>query len=97
MARPEQVPAAAAERLVRAYVTSPGFEGANAAMRAEVFSGVEQIRVPVTLAWGDRDRLVARPRETVPEWRALTLHGCGHIPTWDDPAQVARVLLLASA
>ena len=66
-------------------------------MRAEVFSGVEQIRVPVTLAWGDRDRLVARPRSSVSGWRAVTLHGCGHIPTWDDPAQVARVLLLASA
>jgi hypothetical protein len=62
LARPERVPPAEAERLVRAYVTSPGFEGANAAMRAEVFSGVEEIRVPATL-----------------------------------PAQVARVLLLASA
>ena len=27
----------------------------------------------------------------------VTLHGCGHIPTWDNPSQVARVLLLASA
>jgi hypothetical protein len=24
------------------------------------------------------------------------LQGCGHIPTWDDPGQVARTLLLAS-
>ena len=97
VARPENVPPPAATRLVRSYVTSPGFEGANAAMRAEVLSGVEQIRVPVTLAWGDLDRLVARPRSSVSGWRAVTLHGCGHIPTWDDPAQVARVLLLASA
>ena len=77
-------------RLVRSYVTSPGFEGANAAMRAAVFSGVEQIRVPVTLAWAELDRLVRRPRETAPGWRTLVLHGCGHIPTWDDPEQVAR-------
>ena len=97
VARPERVPPAEAERLVRAYVTSPGFEGANAAMRTEVFSGVEDIRVPATLAWGEYDRLVARPRSVVEEWRSVTLHGCGHIPTWDDPAQVARVLLLASA
>lgn len=96
VARPELVPADAATRLVRSYITSPGFEGANTAMRSEVFSGVEDIRVPVTLAWGEQDRLVARPRTKVPEWRTVTLHGCGHIPTWDDPDQVARLLLLAS-
>ncbi len=59
---PERVPPAAAARLVRSYVTAPGFEAANAAMRADVFSGVEQIEVPVTLAWGELDRLVRRPR-----------------------------------
>jgi pimeloyl-ACP methyl ester carboxylesterase len=94
---PERVPHHAALRLVRAYVESPGFEAANAAMRAAVFSGVEHIRVPVTLAWAELDRLVRRPRETVPDWRTHQLQGCGHIPTWDDPRQVARVLLLASA
>ena len=96
VARPERVPPDAATRLVRSYITSPGFEGANTAMRAEVFSGVEDIRVPVTLAWAEYDRLVARPRTRVPDWRMVTLHGCGHIPTWDDPDQVARLLLLAS-
>jgi pimeloyl-ACP methyl ester carboxylesterase len=93
---PERVPPAAAWRLVRSYVTSPGFEGANVAMRAAVFSGVEQIRVPVTLAWAELDRLVRRPRETVPGWRTLVLRGCGHIPTWDDPEQVTRLLLQAT-
>ncbi|MET0811219.1 MAG: alpha/beta fold hydrolase, partial [Thermoleophilaceae bacterium] len=83
IAKPDLVPPAAAERLVRAYVTSPGFELANEAMRSAVFSGFEQIRAPVTLAWGEYDRLVARPRTTVPGWRSVTLHGCGHIPTWD--------------
>jgi pimeloyl-ACP methyl ester carboxylesterase len=94
---PERVPPAAAWRLVRSYVTSPGFEGANAAMRAAVFTEVEQIRVPVTLAWGELDRLVRRPRETAPGWNTLVLPGCGHIPTWDDPEQVAEVLLQASS
>ena len=66
-------------------------------MRSAVFSGVEHIRVPVTLAWAELDRLVRRPRETVPEWRTVVLHGCGHVPTWDDPDQVARVLLASSS
>ena len=94
---PERVPPAAAWRLVRSYVTSPGFEPANTAMRAAVFSGVEQIRVPVTLVWAELDRLVRRPRETAPGWRTLMLRGCGHIPTWDDPEQVAGALLAASS
>jgi pimeloyl-ACP methyl ester carboxylesterase len=97
VAHPDRVPAEAAARLVRAYVTASGYESANAAMRAEVFSDFQDVRVPVTLAWGELDRLVRRPRETVPDWRTIVLHGCGHIPTWDDPGQVARALLLASA
>jgi pimeloyl-ACP methyl ester carboxylesterase len=97
MAHPERVPPEAAARLVRSYVTSSGYESANVAMRSEVFSDFEDVRVPVTLAWGELDRLVTRPRVTVPDWRTIVLHGCGHIPTWDDPRQVARALLLASA
>jgi pimeloyl-ACP methyl ester carboxylesterase len=40
---------------------------------------------------------VARPHTKPPGWRAVTLHDCGHIPTWDDPGQVARVLLTAGS
>ena len=96
VAHPERVPPEAAARLVRSYLTSDGYESANTAMRTAVFSGFEDIRVPVTLAWGDLDQIVRKPRETVPEWRTIMLHGCGHIPTWDDPGQVARTLLMAS-
>ena len=94
---PERVPPAAAARLVRAYVTSPGFEAANAAMRAGVLSGTERIDVPVTLAWGELDRLIRRPRTKPEHWRTVLLRGCGHIPTWDDPAQVSRAVLMASS
>jgi pimeloyl-ACP methyl ester carboxylesterase len=97
VAHPEQVPPEAAARLVRSYITSAAYEEANLAMRSAVFSGFDQIRVPVTLVWADQDQIVRRPRKSVPEWRTIVLHGCGHIPTWDDPGQVARALLLASA
>jgi len=33
----------------------------------------------------------------LPGSRSVTLTGCGHVPFWDDPEQVARVLLEASA
>jgi len=29
--------------------------------------------------------------------RSVTLQGCGHLPMWDDPEQVAEVLLAGSA
>jgi pimeloyl-ACP methyl ester carboxylesterase len=96
VAHPERVPPDAAARLVRSYLTSAGYEEANEAMRSAVFSGFDDIRVPVTLAWGDLDQIVRKPVNSVPEWRTIMLHGCGHIPTWDDPNQVARTLLLAS-
>jgi pimeloyl-ACP methyl ester carboxylesterase len=93
---PERVPPRAAAQLVRAYVAAPAFERANAAMRAAVIDGVADLAVPVTLAWGELDRLVREPPGGVPGARRVVLHDCGHIPTWDDPPQVAGVLLDAS-
>jgi pimeloyl-ACP methyl ester carboxylesterase len=97
MARPERVPPRAVTRLVRAYVTAPGFEAANAAMRSAVFSGIDSIDGPVTLAWAEHDRLVGRPRTRPAGARMVTLRGCGHVPTWDDPDQVVRLLLNGTA
>lgn len=94
---PDRVPPPAAAELVRAYVAAPSFERANAAMRAAVIDGVEDVPAPVTLAWGELDRLVREPRGGVPGARRVALRGCGHIPTWDDPAQVVAVLLEGSS
>jgi pimeloyl-ACP methyl ester carboxylesterase len=95
MVRPERVPPKAAARLVRAYLTAPGYEAANAAMRAAVFSGIEQVEAPITLAWAEHDRVVSRPSSRPNGARMITLRGCGHVPTWDDPDQVTRLLLSA--
>ena len=97
IAHPERVPYDAALQLVRAYADAPGFDAVNAGMRAGRFTGLAEIDVPLTLAWPEHDRLVGRPR-TVPAFaREFRLRGCGHMPTWDDPEQVARVLLAGSA
>jgi pimeloyl-ACP methyl ester carboxylesterase len=95
-AHPERIPPAAARGLVRAYATAPGFDAVNAAMRAGRFTGLARIAVPITLAWPDHDRLVARPRAVPPSVTTVVLHGCGHLPTWDDPPQVAQALLRGS-
>jgi pimeloyl-ACP methyl ester carboxylesterase len=97
VARPEQVPAGAAARLARAYLTAPSYRAASTAMRAGMFAGFEQISAPVTLAWGEHDSAVSPPRKPLPPHiRTVTLAGCGHLPTWDDPEQVSRLLLEAS-
>ena len=55
------------------------------------------------MAWGERDRLLIysrqapRARRMLPAARHVALPGCGHVPTWDDPEAVARVILEASA
>jgi pimeloyl-ACP methyl ester carboxylesterase len=58
--------------------------------------------IPVTIAWGTRDRLL-RPRQILmakarlPQARLLPLPGCGHVPMTDDPPLVAHVLLQGSS
>jgi len=54
--------------------------------------------VPVTVAWGSRDRLLLRrqgirAKHIIPRARLVRLPGCGHVPMNDDPALVARVIL----
>ena len=93
IAHPENVPADAAYRLVRAYALSPGFDRANHEMRSALFEGFDRIHVPVTLAWADRDRSVYPPDRVPRGVRTEVLHDCGHVPTWDDPGRVADVIL----
>jgi pimeloyl-ACP methyl ester carboxylesterase len=97
IADPDAVPPAAALRLVRAYAEAPGFPEVNAAMRAGRFTQLGEIRVPVTLAWPEHDRLVARPRVLPPGVRSVVIPGAGHLPMWDAPERVAALLLEASA
>ena len=97
LAHPEKVPPAAAYRLVRAYALAPGFDRANREMRSALFEGFDRIHVPVTLAWADRDRSVYPPEHVPPEVHTEVLHDCGHVPTWDDPGQVAEVILRTTA
>ena len=100
-AHPENVPAADAAASTRALARAPWFDQTLPALTADRFAGGEQIQVPVTIAWGERDRLLLprqapRAARAIPGSRLLTLRGCGHVPTYDDPEQVARVLLEGS-
>ncbi|HZR54622.1 MAG TPA: alpha/beta fold hydrolase [Streptosporangiaceae bacterium] len=58
--------------------------------------------VPVTVAWGAKDRLLSPAnarvvRQRLPQARLMALPGCGHVPMTDDPELVARILLDGSS
>lgn len=94
-AHPERIPAAEGRAMVLGWIDAAGYDGANLAMRSYVFDPAGYPDIPVTLAWGEKDRLLGPPRpERRPAGaRFLVLPGVGHVPTWDDPELVARTIL----
>lgn len=87
--------AVVAETLALAH--AEGFAETLRAGRSVLFTDVVP-GVPVTVAWGSRDRLLVprqgvRAKRAIPRARLVRLPGCGHVPMNDDPALVARVLL----
>lgn len=86
----------------RALRDAPGFAPTLAASgrgSEAVLAGIGPALagVPVTIGWGDRDRVLirrqgVRAKRAVPAARLVRLRGCGHVPMNDDPALVARVI-----
>lgn len=68
----------------------------------ESFTQAVPPTVPVTIAWGSRDRLLPPGQariamQRLPHARLFPLPGCGHVPMTDNPWLVARVLLEGSS
>ena len=98
---PFRMPYEPARDAIHAMATAPGFRETLRALEKDRFSGGAAITVPVTVAFGTRDRVllpgVARRRDQLPEQtRWVRLRGCGHLPMVDDPAATADLLLQAS-
>ena len=96
MARPRRLPRSDAAHLLRAYALAPDFIAVNNAMRASRFEGLERIRCPVTLVWPDHDRLIRRPVWVPDRINNVVLSDSGHMPMWDAPEELARILIEAS-
>ena len=96
--RPSHVSSYDVAESIRALADSPGFTNTLAATTGARFRLGRPLEVPVTIAWGEHDRLLL-PRQAqraaaeIPNARIVPLPGCGHIPTYDDPELVARVVL----
>ncbi|GAA4337159.1 alpha/beta fold hydrolase [Streptomyces venetus] len=80
-----------------ALARAQGFSETLRSGRAVQFTE-DIVGTPVTVAWGNRDRLLiprqgVRAKGVIPGARLVRLPGCGHVPMNDDPALVARVVL----
>jgi pimeloyl-ACP methyl ester carboxylesterase len=101
LAHPMRVPADYALGDVRAFQRAiPTLRILLAAART--FDAEIPNDVPVTIAWGARD-LILPPwqaevaKERLPQAEHVMMRGVGHVPMWDDPRHIARVLLRGSA
>ncbi len=102
VAYPLQLPREEIGPSVRALANAPWFDDTLRAITEEHFTDGEAISAPVTIAWGEHDRVLLprqakRAARAIPSARMLTLTGCGHVPMTDDPDQVTRVILAGSA
>lgn len=98
-ARPANWPTRAARELVLAWIDAEGYDGANKAMREHIFDPAGYpADVPVTIAWAELDRQVGppKPHRRPARARFVLLPDVGHVPMWDDPELVARVILEGS-
>jgi pimeloyl-ACP methyl ester carboxylesterase len=75
------------------------FPAAARSMTRYDLRGGLDLDVPITVAWGSRDRVLiyrtqsARARAALPSARHETLRGCGHLPFNDDPKRCAALVL----
>jgi pimeloyl-ACP methyl ester carboxylesterase len=102
VAHPSRIPARDAAESVRALAGAPWFDDTLRAIDPAGFTAGQPIDPPVTIAWGTKDRLLLpkqakRAAAAIPSARIVSLPDCGHVPTYDDPPLLTRVLLEGSA
>jgi pimeloyl-ACP methyl ester carboxylesterase len=98
---PFQLPYEPVKTAVHDMAAAPGFRETLRALEKRQFEDGAAITVPVTVAFGSRDRVllpgVARRRDELPDQtRWVTLQGCGHVPMFDDPQAVVALLLAST-
>jgi pimeloyl-ACP methyl ester carboxylesterase len=98
---PFRVPYTPARDAIQAMASAPGFRETLRGLESARFTDGAAITVPVTVAFGTRDRVllrgVARHRDQLPDQtRWVRLPGCGHLPMFDDPVATTDLLIAAS-
>lgn len=98
---PFQLPEEPVRRAIHDMAATPGFRETLRGLEKRQFEDGAAITVPVTVAFGSRDRVllpgVARRRGELPDQtRWVELSGCGHVPMFDDPRAVVELLLAST-
>ncbi|MGH8859640.1 MAG: alpha/beta fold hydrolase [Jatrophihabitantaceae bacterium] len=96
--RPGRVTAEQARGAIHAIGTCPAFDATLAATIDTRYAPGADVDVPVTVAYGSRDRILLRHRwrgtdRLPPRTTVAALPRCGHIPMADDPRAVADLIL----
>lgn len=100
MAHPSRVPADHVLGDVRAFMYArPALRTLLAA--AEPFTDEMPLDVPMTIAWSGRDLVLPRwqaenAKRRLPQAEHVLLRGVGHVPMFDDPRLITKVLLRGS-
>jgi len=98
-----RIPASEAIDILDTFANATDLEAVGKAV-SEQFRGGENIKVPCTVAFGDKDLLLRKkesqyrdelPRDHV--WLPEELKGCGHVAMWDEPEAVAKLILKGTA
>lgn len=97
LARPQSLSVDEIEQNVDALIGAPAFGDVAAAFTGYVAPADAADRVPVTIAWGGKDRLLLprqaqRARHRLPKARHVRLPHVGHLMMYDDPPGVAAVV-----
>ena len=98
---PSKVPYVMANAAIHDMATAPGFRETLRAAERTGFRHGDEIRVPVTVAFGTRDRVlppvITRRRHELPaHTRWIKIKGAGHVPMFDEPGAVVTLLLHGS-
>jgi len=100
VARPERVPWEAMAHDLDS--SSSNLRNLLKLARRHGFQGGNDLTIPITVAFGDSDRMLRNQnyqrRDALPDhthW--VTLPGCGHVPMSDEPRLIAETILTAIA
>ncbi|MGQ0840804.1 alpha/beta fold hydrolase [Actinokineospora sp.] len=96
--RPSMLTAESMLADMAAMVAAEGFDAVIAAGGRDYVYACPAPSVPITVAWGTRDRILwprqaRRAADLLPAARHVSLRGCGHVPMGDDPHAVAELIL----
>jgi len=102
MAHPERLSRAEAAASVRAMAGAPWFDETLRTISPWIRDPAPDPALPVAIGWGEKDRLLfpsqgKRAVQMIPSAKLVPLIDCGHLPTFDDPQQLADLMLQTTA